>query len=412
MSDYAQIMNTMQALLPHPTKENYMRTYRLLCGSSFYNPFSKDVEELESLLNAGNFNGVVQKYKAANPNIILTPQAHLVYAFALKELKEINTSQIFIAAAMSVCEAIRTTGTGTQSSPFIVTHQDSCAGFVEFGLEKDPISIRGDAETALQIIKCKDGSEVWFDFFTGMNMKTEFLKGTKASAAAPAEGNVLRHSPDTNSAQMTSALDKTQINFITNHVEKHIGKIKTVFHEMLSGIVHVDLLIVAPTEYRSFYTVVTCGMSALPMGTPKGAGARFAELMLCLPQDWPMSQEAWTADETTYWPMRWMKDLACNVHEFKTWYGIGHTIPNGDPPEPFSPKTRLSGWLIGNPHFAPQEFMQLEVGQKSIAFYAMAPLYKEEMDFKLSKGYPALVQRMDEIGVDELIDVNRPNVCK
>lgn len=97
---------------------------------------------------------------------------------------------------------------------------------------------------------------------------------------------------------------------IEAHIKAHAGKVDTVWHEILSDIVHIDVHVVKPTADRPYYTLITSGMSDLPMKAPEKVGdCRFAELMICLPADWPMTQEAWN-DPRHYWPIRALKFLA------------------------------------------------------------------------------------------------------
>ncbi|MFB6363421.1 suppressor of fused domain protein [Paenibacillus elgii] len=42
----------------------------------------------------------------------------------------------------------------------------------------------------------------------------------------------------------------------------------------------------------------------------------------------------------------------------------------------------------------------------------MVPLYSEEMDFKLMHGSDPLLDKLDEYGINEIIDLNRRNTCK
>src|SRR5512140_2751413 len=79
---------------------------------------------------------------------------------------------------------------------------------------------------------------------------------------------------------------------VQDHVERHIGPVKTVFHELVSDLVHIDVLMVAPRPERDYWTFVTCGMSGRPMSTPAGLEQfAFAELLLCLPSDWRVGQQ-------------------------------------------------------------------------------------------------------------------------
>lgn len=53
-----------------------------------------------------------------------------------------------------------------------------------------------------------------------------------------------------------------------NHIEKNIGKIENVFHEISSDFIHVDIYIITPTKEKPYYTLVTSGMSSLPQTVP------------------------------------------------------------------------------------------------------------------------------------------------
>lgn len=207
--------------------------------------------------------------------------------------------------------------------------------------------------------------------------------------------------------------DDAAIQRISQHIEKHVGKVAFVFHELLSNLVHIDVHMVPPGPGRDYYTLITSGMSDRPMTAPDdNPQYRYAELVLCLPPDWPLEQEAF-ADETNYWPMRWLKVLARLPHEYNTWLFVGHTVPNGDPPKPFAPNTRLCCALLLQPVLFGPDFQRLDAGDgKVINFLSLVPLYREEMDFKLRHGLDPLLERLDAAGVNEFLDLKRKNVCK
>ena len=104
--------------------------------------------------------------------------------------------------------------------------------------------------------------------------------------------------------EFEAASGESSIEEISDHIEKHIGKIHQVFHELVSDQVHIDVYWVKPTPKRPFHTLVTSGMSDKPMNTPDGVDdCDFAELSICLPEDWKVSQEDFK-DEKNYWPVR------------------------------------------------------------------------------------------------------------
>lgn len=207
--------------------------------------------------------------------------------------------------------------------------------------------------------------------------------------------------------------DSENIEAISDHVEQHIGKVGMVFHELISDLVHIDVHWVKPTKKRPWHTLVTSGMSDLPMTVPDPmAEFERAELLIQLPREWKISDKAFESEQW-YWPVRTLKMLARLPHEFETWLGTGHTIPNGDPAEPYADNTKFSCALILPPLNAPDEFHCMETADgTSIWFYSVVPLYEEETNFKLNKGLDALLARFDKADVTDIVDINRTNSCR
>lgn len=212
--------------------------------------------------------------------------------------------------------------------------------------------------------------------------------------------------------EFEGAAGEPSIEEISNHIEKHIGEIHMVFHELVSEQVHIDVYWVRPTEERPFHTLVTSGMSDKPMNTPAGIeNCDFAELSICLPEEWKISTEDFK-EERNYWPVRWLKYLARFPHEYNTWFGYGHTIPNGDPAKPFADNTQLNTMVLLPTIIFGEDFHTLELNGKSIGFYKLIPLYSEEVDLKMKKGVEALFEGFDKLGVSDIVQINRPNTAK
>ncbi|MDO5090708.1 MAG: suppressor of fused domain protein [Cardiobacteriaceae bacterium] len=198
---------------------------------------------------------------------------------------------------------------------------------------------------------------------------------------------------------------------IEGHYEHYFGDIGGIYHEIVSDIVHIDIHMIPPSTERPWYTLATIGMSDLPMHVPAFDGnQRYtrAELLIYLPPDWPLKQEDFD-NEDNYWPLRWLKILARLPHEYETWLGEGHTIPNGDPPEPIA-NTPFSGFLLLPPLLSqPEEAYTLQTTDgEIIRFYCVIPLYTEEMDYKLEHGVSELLGHFDTDVMDEIVDIHRP----
>lgn len=200
---------------------------------------------------------------------------------------------------------------------------------------------------------------------------------------------------------------------ISEHIERHIGEIAMVFHEMISDTVHIDIHHVTPTQERPFHTLITSGMSDLPMNLPEEVEAsKYLELMVTLPKDWKIDDKSFKKEQW-YWPIRNLKFLARFPHKYNSWFGYGHTIPNGDPAEPYAGNTKLNGIIFLPSTHVPTDFFNLKINEnKSIEFLSIVPLYEEEMNFKLDKGSDQLLEKFDKHGISDIIDINRKNVGK
>ncbi|MEK4509882.1 suppressor of fused domain protein [Paenibacillus sp. FSL K6-2524] len=201
---------------------------------------------------------------------------------------------------------------------------------------------------------------------------------------------------------------------IYNHVEKHVGTINNVYKEIIPDHITVDILVVDPTPKRNYYTLITSGMSASPMTVPEGAEEyRHAEVMICLPPTWKLSDEAFK-DERNYWPIRALKVIAKFPHEYNTWLYLGHTVANGNPVQAYSDDAFFQGMLLWLPEVEDKVgFFNLNISdEKVVHFYNLFPLYAEEMDYKLKNSEEALLNKFIKAGVSEVVDISRKNSCK
>jgi hypothetical protein len=218
---------------------------------------------------------------------------------------------------------------------------------------------------------------------------------------------ILRHGPPGEDTSLTAS--KSGAN-VERHIETHLGKASLVIHEIASRYVHIDVHVVPPQPGRDFYTLVTSGMSDKPMRAPKQAeGLEYAELMLCLPSAWKMkeyelmSEETWNRD----WPVIWLRQLARFPHEYKNWLFWGHSVPNGDPAVPFTPDTKLCGWVLLEPRLVDDAFKVMTIDGRNTLFHAAVPVYKEEMDLKIREGAEKLQDLFVASGITELVNPKR-----
>ena len=200
---------------------------------------------------------------------------------------------------------------------------------------------------------------------------------------------------------------------IQKHIERHLGPVESVWHELVSDLVHIDVHYIKPTPERNVHTFVSTGMSDLPMSAPEGSeGSKYAELLVTLPAEWPVSEDDFK-NEKNYWPIGALKWLARFPYEYETWLWSGHTVPHGNPPGPYHPSTRFVGAIIAPPVTVSPEFLSFRCSpDKEVSFFSVIPLYPEEMDLRLRKGSDALFDLFAKSGVNEIIDIQRKNVAK
>jgi hypothetical protein len=228
---------------------------------------------------------------------------------------------------------------------------------------------------------------------------------------------IVRHQPRETQWTAPISQDGKAISKIEDHIRTRIGKVDVVWHEIISDVVHVDVHHVPPSPERDFHTLITTGMSDRPMNVPPRVDDfRYAELMIYLPASWPCRLDLGSApelsDERNYWPIRWLKMLARLPHEYNTWLGYGHSVPNGDPPKSYAQDTDLCCMLVVPPVIEPVGFTPLVVNvKKKVHFWALLPIYREEMELKLREGTNVLLDRLEEADVDPIVAPQRPNVC-
>jgi len=208
-----------------------------------------------------------------------------------------------------------------------------------------------------------------------------------------------------------SSGDVDLIEAVGDHIEKYIGKIDTVLHEKVSPTIHVDVNVVFASATRPYHTLITSGMAELPMAVPREVeDGRFAELMICLPKEWPIDPEHFK-DENYWWPIRQLKSAARFPHDNKTWVYGGHTIINSDE-KAFASGTQMCCVALTEPRTIPKEGRVIALGKKKHArLWALMPLYREELHWKLQDGFDPLQQSFDHLGINEVLDPKRVNVA-
>jgi hypothetical protein len=183
---------------------------------------------------------------------------------------------------------------------------------------------------------------------------------------------------------------------LMQHLQYHLGPAGPVWQELDSERVHVDVHVFPPTAGRPFAVLVTSGMSARPMNVPFGVARRrereYAELCMLLPAAWPLAIAAahGAPEESAYWPIRLLRELARLPHEQGTWLGVGHAVPHGAPYAqglPFTAAVLVRPTRLGATETLP--------GDPPVSLLQVVPLTESELAVKSTEGLEGLMRTLD-----------------
>jgi hypothetical protein len=181
--------------------------------------------------------------------------------------------------------------------------------------------------------------------------------------------------------------------------EEFFGTEATVSHEVLPMTPHIDVYIYPPGHAgRPFYTLVSSGMSDMPMEIEEGVdrSCRRREIILYC-----------EAPEEEYIDM--VRFFARFPFRYSTWLGAGHTVPNGDPPEPMFENSELVAVVLTGPVVRSDSELadKLVLDGDPVQFLWPIPITGAELDLKLKRGYNALMDRFNEVKHPVILNPHR-----
>jgi len=189
---------------------------------------------------------------------------------------------------------------------------------------------------------------------------------------------------------------------IEKHLERHAGPIVGRWE---------NLLFVAPSEAHRCHLVVTCGLSDTAMDVPDVELQR-AEICALLPVEWPFEYgedfDPSRLGEKYFWPLRGLQRLARIPVLTGNWLGIGHTIPNGEPMEPFCDDTQMSCWILLPPVEFHTTFARKRLEDNTVLnFHAMIPIFRDELIVRRNQKLGMLLEAFGKKGVSDIINPHR-----
>lgn len=166
---------------------------------------------------------------------------------------------------------------------------------------------------------------------------------------------------------------------------------------------HIDVYVHEPGHGgRDYYTLVTGGMSDRAMPVPADAPPelpRRTELVFYLPGDEAPRREF----------VAFLRQAARFVYDFDTWLTWGHTIPNGDPPQPIFAGSQFVSMLFLFPLIEPDRALadHLVLQGDPVGFLWPIPLTAAEQNYVHQFGTRALEEKFNEARLPFVFDEHR-----
>lgn len=155
--------------------------------------------------------------------------------------------------------------------------------------------------------------------------------------------------------------------------------------------------------------VLSQGLSATKMVVPERYEQEAQiELYVLVPQHWsPIQLE----NPNLTWVLNTLSRLKKHI-ENGNWVASGHTITLSDLPEGKLKDAHFHNLMLMGPLEADILKTPLEYNHSSIHFKALVPIFKDEKEFKESKGFGRLLNKFQDKGVSEKLDEFRSTVVK
>ena len=99
----------------------------------------------------------------------------------------------------------------------------------------------------------------------------------------------------------------------------------------------------------NYQLLITDGLRSYTQGVNEdNKDLAHIELYFCLPDYWNL--------ERNPWPLEWLNKLAEVPQKNNTWYGVGDTIPAGNPPAELDEKFTANHFILARPNLLAAQF--------------------------------------------------------
>ncbi|MFT4601631.1 MAG: hypothetical protein ACI857_001814 [Arenicella sp.] len=136
----------------------------------------------------------------------------------------------------------------------------------------------------------------------------------------------------------------------------------------------------------------------------KNAGLEKIELYFALPSFWNIDLHSW--------PIQWLNRITQVPQKNNTWFGMGDTIPAGNPPEFLHDAFDANHFMICSPDFLAEDLSGEKWAESEFKMLAVMVLFQNEVDYKLRNSHTVLQKKLRKKAVNEVLDTYRTSVCR
>jgi hypothetical protein len=164
------------------------------------------------------------------------------------------------------------------------------------------------------------------------------------------------------------------------------------------------------TKEKGVKVLLTSSFHTYQMSVPeKLQGYEHGQLYFCIPEYWDITN---TETPEVRWLFDWLIRISNYTITKNTWLGDGHTYNCTKHGKQLSRTMRQDHLFISNPNYLYEELKPVELENKTIHFWALIPLFGDEMDYKQGKGTVKLKKKFLIKGVTEKLDEFRQSCLK
>jgi hypothetical protein len=160
----ASVRERFWDFLEAPGRDSYLAVREALVRSEAYQPYDREFQRIDGLLRDGQLDEASRAIQDSLPNLLISPMFHLL-ATRLCELRGDQPGMETERAVARMCvEGILASGAGSADNPYVVARTSDEYDVLRYlGKELERQALIESGDRHLDLMRCTDGSEMWFD---------------------------------------------------------------------------------------------------------------------------------------------------------------------------------------------------------------------------------------------------------